>query len=278
MSRKKKKDRPSPETLALPLIGVETHAHLDIEPLVDRLPHYLDMARRAGVARIGNVFLGPRAYLENHRLFDGLDHVFFLLGIHPNDAGEARDRDLEPVRAAFESDPRLKAMGEIGLDHYWDRAPRDAQEHIFRAQLDLARDLDLPVVIHCRDAWEPCLAVLDQEGFAGRPLLWHCFGGDESMAGQLLDRDWHISIPGPVTYRGNDDLRRAAAMVPLDRLCLETDCPYLAPEPWRGKTNHPALMAFTAAGIAEAKGITTEEVWRATADTARAFFRLDAPA
>lgn len=274
MSRHKKKDRPSPETLQLPLVGIDSHAHLDIDPLNESLGNYLQMAKRAGVARIGNVFLGPGAYLKNRHLFDGLDHVFFLAGIHPNDAGEALERDLEPLRAAFESDDRLKAIGEIGLDFYWDRAPKDAQEAFFRAQLGLARDLGLPVVIHCRDAWDACLAVLDDEGFAGRALLWHCFGGDKDQAKALLDRGWHISIPGPVTYRGNDDLREAAAFVPLDRLCLETDCPFLAPEPWRGKTNHPALMAFTCAAIAELRGMAPAELWQACADTAVEFFKL----
>ncbi len=273
---KKKKPRPTPDTLELPLVGIDSHAHLDIDPLVQDLESYLDQARAAGVARMGNVFLGPDAYRSNKGLFADHPGVFFILGQHPNDALKGGDPAglIEDMRACFQADPRIKALGEIGLDHYWDDAPHHVQEDLFRAQLGLARDLDLPVVIHCRDAWDATLLILDQEGFEGRALIWHCFGGGTDMARRILDRGWHISIPGPVTYRKNEPLVEAAASIPLDRLCLETDCPFLAPEPWRGKTNHPALMGFTAVRIAQAKDLTPAELWQACADTAERFFKL----
>ena len=284
MSKKNKKPRPGPETLELPLCGVDSHAHLDMRDseadedgreLPDDLEEVLRAAKNAGVARVGNVFLGPEAYERGRGLFAAHPEVFFILGIHPTDALQYTPERLEKMRAAFLADPRLRAVGEIGLDYYWDDAPPEAQEPALRGQLGLARDLGLPPVIHCRDAEAETLRILDDEGFAGRPLLWHCFGAGPELAEAVLARGWTVSIPGPVTYRKNDELRAAVAMIPLERMLVETDSPYLAPEPWRGKRNHPALAAFTAAAVAEIKGLDTEEVWRATGQNALRFFGLD---
>lgn len=283
MSKKHKKARPGPETLGLPLCGVDSHAHLDMRhsgvddegrELPDDLEEILLAARNAGVARVGNVFLGPEAYERNCELFDDHPEVFFLLGIHPTDALRYSDERLERMRTAFRADPRLCAVGEIGLDYYWDDAPAEAQRPAFRAQLGLARDLGLPPVIHCRDAEDETLRILDEEGFAGKPLLWHCFGLGPDLARALLERGWTLSIPGPVTYRKNDPLREAVAMIPVERMLIETDSPYLAPEPWRGKRNHPALVAFTAAAIAAIKDMDPVELWRITGRNALRFFGL----
>lgn len=284
MSKKKHKVRPEPESLGLPLCGVDSHAHLDMRDsdadeegreLPDDLDEVMQAARRAGVAGVGNVFLGPEAYEQGKALFAERPEVFFILGIHPTNALEYSSERLERMRRAFQADPRLRAVGEIGLDYYWDDAPPAAQEIAFRAQLNLARELDLPPVIHCRDAEAETLRILDDEGFAGRALLWHCFGSGPEMANELLQRGWTLSIPGPVTYRKAEELQAAVAVIPLDRMLIETDSPYLTPEPWRGKRNHPALVAFTAATIAEIKGLTPTEVWRATGDNARRFFGLE---
>lgn len=284
MSRKKKKVRPGPETLELPWGGVDSHAHLDMREsgmdqdgheLPDDLDEILEAARLAGVARVGNVFLGPEAYERGRGLFAHRPEVFFILGIHPTGALDYTPQRLERMREQFLADERLRAVGEIGLDYYWDDAPPEAQETALRAQLGLARDLERPVVIHSRDAEEETLRILDEEGFAGRPLLWHCFGRGPQFAEALLSRGWHLSIPGPVTYRKNEALQQAVAMIPMDRLLVETDSPYLAPEPWRGKRNHPALSAFTAAKVAEIKGLEPGRVWLQAGENARRFFGLD---
>ena len=269
---KKKRPRPEPESLGLPCVGVETHAHLDMEDFDPDREALLDKARAAGVALFGNVFLGPGAYARNKHLFDGRDDVFFLMGVHPNDAAGHSDEDVAAMYAAFRADERLRALGEIGLDYYWDHATPMQQQRCLADQLALAKELDLPVVIHSRDAEDDTVKALVAAGFAGRAVLWHCFGQGPDFARHILDQGWHISIPGPVTYRKNDPLRAAAAVIPLERMVLETDCPYLTPEPWRGKRNHPALMAFTARAVAEAQGTDTETVWRETAETARRFF------
>jgi TatD DNase family protein len=272
---KKKPDRPEPESLELPPVGVDSHAHLDLPDFDADREAILDRARACGVARTGNVFLGPAAYQNNRQLFDNRPEVFFLLGVHPGDAGQWSPEAEAGVRAAFAGDARLKALGEIGLDFYWDDHPRDLQEEVFRAQLRLALELGVPPVIHCRDAFADTLRVLKDEGFAGRKLLWHCFGGDELEARTLLDCGWHLSVPGPVSYAKNDALKRAVTMIPADRLLLETDCPYLTPEPWRGKRNHPALMGFTALALAHARRVPVEEIWAAAGDNARTFFQLE---
>ena len=275
MSKKNKAPRPEPETLGLACVGVDSHAHLDMADFDADREDILDRARACGVAHTGNVFLGPAAYRNNRHLFAARPEIFFLLGIHPGDADHYSLEAVEAMRQAFQSDARLKAVGEIGLDYYWEKHPHELQERAFRAQLALALELRLPPVIHCRDAFEDTLRVLVDSGFSGRKLLWHCFGGNETQAEVLLRHGWHISIPGPVSYAKNDSLRRAVAVIPLECMVLETDCPYLSAEPWRGKRNHPALLGFTAVSVAEAKGLPVEVVWSATGQTARNFFQLE---
>lgn len=268
----KKKERQLPETLGLSPVGADSHAHLDGRDYdVDAV---LARARACGVRTVGNVFLGPAAYRAGRTLFERHKNVFFLLGVHPHDAAKMTEADLADMRAAFLEDPRLRAVGEIGLDYYYDFSPKEDQQRWFRRQLALARELDQRVVIHCRDAEDECLAILDQAGFGGRPLLWHCFGLGPDWARLITQRGWHISVPGTVTYARSEALRQAVKTIPADRLLLETDCPYLSPEPYRGKTNEPALLAFTAREVARLRGEDMAELWERCGNNAREFFGL----
>lgn len=276
MSKKRKTERPDPADLGLPPGGADSHAHLDMEAYDEDRDAVLDRAAAAGVARIGQVFLGPAAYRANAALFADRPEVFFILGIHPHDATTATDEALAEVEAACREDAagrsRIRAIGEAGLDYYYDLSPRDVQRRAFAAQAELARGLDLPLVIHCRDAVYDTLRILMDLGLSRRPVLWHCFGGDADLAREILSHEWSISVPGPVSYRKSDDLRAAVAEIPLDRLLLETDCPFLAAEPWRGKRNEPAFLAFTAQAAARARGMDPAELWLATGRNAAAFF------
>lgn len=278
MSKKKAAPRPVPQSLGLPCTGVETHAHLDMEHFDQDREQVLERARLAGVARIGQVFLGPAAYFKGRSLFTDHDNVFFLLGIHPHDAASCDAAALEAMRNAFAEDGGpagpLRALGEVGLDFYWLHAGEQEQERALRQQLQLALELDLRVVIHSRDAESRTLAILDELGFRERPLLWHCFGQGPELAAQLLERGWHISIPGPVTFPKSDALREAVAMIPLERLVLETDCPYLTPHPYRGKRNEPAYLAFTAEAVARIKGLEVSDLWTRCGETAKVFFGI----
>lgn len=270
-----KKKRPEPESLELPRVGVESHAHLDLDDFDDDREEILARAQASGLSHIINVFLGPDAYEARKGLFDGHPEVSFLLGVHPNNADTLSDDVLSRMREHFKADPRLKGLGEIGLDYYWDRVPHDVQKNAFVQQLHLAKELALPVIIHSRDANDDTVEILEAEGFVGYPVLWHCFGAGMELAETVVENGWHISIPGPVTYKKkSEDLQAAVARIPFDRLLIETDCPYLTPEPWRGKRNHPALVAFTAKRIAEIKGRSVNDIWQIAGDNARTFFGL----
>jgi TatD DNase family protein len=274
----KKKKRPEPASLGLPAGGADAHAHLDLGELAEDLPGVLDRARGAGVSTIVNVYLGPRAYGTNSpALLDkpGIGHV---VGIHPNDVGEVEAAEFDELAELLTSGTPIRALGEIGLDHYWDKAPKDVQERLFRDQLALARERDLPVVIHCRDALESTLAILEADGWRDRPLLWHCFGERADVARRIMAAGWCVSVPGTVTYRKNDELRDAMREIDPARLMIETDCPYLAPEPWRGKRNEPALAVFTAAAVAEATGRDASELWVRCGENVRRFFSLESAA
>lgn len=270
----KRTARQLPETLGLTCVGADSHAHLDNERAVDPLA-LLARARACGVRTVGNVFLGPQAYLTQKDIFAADPDVFFLLAIHPHEAKTMTEADWSAMRQAFLSDPRLRAVGETGLDYYYDFSPPQDQQHWFRRQLELALELDKPVVIHCREAEDDCLAILDAMGFAGRPLLWHCFGLDADWVDALVSRGWHLSVPGTVTYAKNTALRQAVTRIPADRLLLETDCPYLSPEPYRGKVNEPALLGFTAREIARLRGEDLHVLWQRCGDNVRRFFALN---
>lgn len=272
---KKKTPRIDPLSCPLPSGGVDSHAHLDGEEFDADRDAVIERAAAAGVSHIGNVFLDPLAFEERRHLFDAHPGVFFILGIHPCDGQRCTPEALDAVRAARAGEPRLRAVGEIGLDFHWDDCPRELQYEAFAAQLDLARELSLPVVIHCRDAEKECLMMLESRHFQEYPLLWHCFGGGPDLARRILRNGWHISIPGPVSYPANSALREAVALIPDDRLLLETDAPYLSPVPWRGTRNESAYTVFTVRHMAEARNADPERLWLTCSDNARRFFGID---
>ena len=265
---------PEPENMSLPQTGVDSHAHLDSDKLWPDFTAVLQRAGQAGLQRIGQVFLNHAAYLDKIEMMAEHPELFFLLGIHPSDGHLAAPDEWDSLARDFSTDNRLRAVGEIGLDFYWKDCPRELQDGIFRLQLRMARTQDRPVVIHSRDAFTETINILDAEGWLGGPLLWHCFGGNKEQAAEIIKRGWHISIPGAVTYPANSALREAVAEIPIDRLMVETDCPYLSPQQWRGRRNEPALSVFTAQAVAQAKGMDTVELWTLCGHTALRFFGL----
>lgn len=269
-----KKALAQPQFFNLPPVGVETHAHLDFPDFATDLDQILGRAWQASIAWIGNIFLSTNAYKIHKPMLANKPGLFFTLGVHPHEAMTVDTETLADMADLFRQDETLRAMGEIGLDFYWNRSSRDAQTRAFQDQLALARELDLPVVIHSRDAEEETLRILLDLGFGERPLLWHCFGGGPDLARKILAHDWRVSIPGTVTFPKNTDLREAVAMMPLSRMVLETDCPFLTPHPFRGKRNEPAYLAYTAAEVARVRGEDVEQVWTQCAATAREFFSL----
>lgn len=282
MSKKKHSahDAPPPESFALPRTGVESHAHLNGPKFAHDLEEVIARARATGLAYIMQVFLSAKAWNEGYPRFSQHPEFYFLLGIHPTDIYDFEDIDQELasikaiIKADMAGEKRIRALGEIGLDYYWKDVPPEAQIPVFRKQLAMARELSLPVVLHCRDAEEDSFKILEEEGFAGYPLLWHCFGGGPDMARRILDNGWHVSIPGPVTFPANGALREAVAAIPTERMMMETDCPYLSPVPHRGKRNEPAYLAFTIQAMAQAKNMSATELWTRCGRTAIDFFGL----
>ena len=264
--------------LNLPLGGVDSHAHLDDIQYAGDLEQVLARAYAVGVAYVGNVFLSAQAWQQGKaRLASKLANspeIFFQLGIHPNEANLWSKTEEAALTEAVVLDNNIKAIGEIGLDYYWKDQPAMLQQEVFAAQLRLAKKLDLPVSIHCREAEQDTLAILEREGFRDYPLLWHCFGGDSGLAQYILEQGWHISVPGTVSFKKNFALREALSIIPLNRLHLETDCPYLAPEPFRGKRNEPAYVAFTAEVVAQSCSMEVKELWQACGNNAKRLFGL----
>jgi TatD DNase family protein len=247
---------------------IDTHAHLDA---LDDPAAAVERARAAGVTRVltvGTDVAGSRRALE---LSDEHEGVFAILGIHPHEAGDVAPDAVEEVRR-LESHPKAVAVGEIGLDYYRDYAPREAQRRLFDAQLAMAAEIGASVVIHTRAADEDTRAALD--GFSGTVVL-HCFSSPHLLP-TALERGWYVSFAGNATFPKATDLRLAATQVPADRILAETDAPYLAPQPMRGRTNEPAYVAFTVAALAATRGEDPAELEARIDQNAAACFRLPA--
>ncbi len=262
------------EELSLPMCGVDSHAHLDSKQFDADRDAVIERAKACGISHLINIFMSPQEFPTRSAYFAKHPEVFFALGIHPCDAMLCNEENMELMEQYFKTENRLKALGEIGLDFYWDDCPKDVQMEVFVKLLTLARKLDKPVVIHSRDATDATIAVLEKEGFKDYPLLWHCFGGDVQDVKRILYNGWYISVPGPVTYPKNEALREAVRKIPLDKIMLETDAPYLTPQEWRGKRNEPAYTVCTVAAMAKALNMLPHELWQVCGDNARRFFNI----
>jgi TatD DNase family protein len=228
---------------------IDTHAHLDA---FENPAEVLARARAAGVGRVVNVATSVRSARAALDLCEQEEGVYAALGLHPHDAGTVGQDDVAALRELL-SHPGAVAVGETGLDHYRDLAPRDRQADVFRAQRELAAELGLPIVIHTRAADDDTVAALGELP-AGVQVVLHCFSSS-ALLEPALERGWYVSFAGNVTYPKARELRWAAARVPADRLLAETDSPYLAPQPVRGQRNEPAHVLHTLAALAEVRGI-----------------------
>lgn len=247
----------------------DDHCHLDLDPV--RADAEVAAAEAEGVVRLVTVgcdVAQSAAYVDAARRYPG--RVFATAGVHPHDASGGIG-GLE----ALLHEPEVVAVGECGLDFHYDRSPRDVQRDVFAAQIALAHQHDLTLVIHTREAWPETFDLLDAEGVPER-TVFHCFTGGPSDAEGCLERGALLSISGIVTFPSAQDIRDAVAVTPLDRLMVETDSPYLAPVPHRGRPNTPALVPLVGAELARVKGLEVAEVATATTTNARTFYRLDA--
>jgi len=250
----------------------DTHAHLHFPDYADDLDAVLERARAAGVRGMVTIGTDRESNRAVTALAKRLPDVWATVGIHPQDAGEAAEADFGEMERLAGEEPKVVGFGEMGLDFFRDLSPREAQEKVFRRQIDIARRARKPIIVHCRDAHAETLAVLGEERAGETGGVMHCFSGNVEIARRCLDLGFYISLAGPVTYKNARALPEVARFVPGDRLVIETDCPYLPPTPHRGKRNEPAYVALTAACIAELRGADPEALCDAlTANAAKLF-------
>ncbi|MBZ0325610.1 MAG: TatD family hydrolase [Alphaproteobacteria bacterium] len=250
---------------------VDSHCHLDFPDFADDLAAVRDRAAAAGVGRLLTICTHLSRFAPILALAEAHDDIYCTVGVHPHEADEEGIADPAPL-IAHARHPKVVGIGETGLDYYYEHSPRAAQRESFRAHIAAARETGLPLIVHTRDADADTVAILRDESAAGAFAgVLHCFSTDRAVAEAALDLGLYISFSGILTFKKADDLRAIARDVPLDRLLVETDAPFLAPVPFRGKRNEPAFVARTAACLAEIRGMDEAAVARTTTEN---FFRL----
>ncbi len=251
---------------------IDAHCHLPDDDAA--AAELVAEALAAGVERLVTVGTDAASSRRALACAERFGPVVATVGLHPHDAREGTVEIEELVLAALGADPRrIVAVGECGLDYHYDHSPREVQRDVFARQIGLAHEHDLPLVIHTREAWDDTFAILDREG-TPPSTVFHCFTGGPTEATEALDRGAHLSISGIVTFPSAPELRDAVAQAPLDRLMVETDSPYLAPVPHRGRRNRPSLVAVVGEAVAAARSLAPEVVAAATRSTTEAFYRL----
>jgi TatD DNase family protein len=253
---------------------IDTHSHLTDKQFDADLDAVLSRADGIGISAIVDVgenlatSLGCIEHARRH------GNVFASVGIHPHHAEQSKDEEIEDIERLAD-DPTVVAVGETGLDYYRRRASRESQVKSFERFLGIAIEKGLPAVVHCRDAYADAIAILRGAGGRGARGVVHCFSGSMGDAETLLEMGYFISVGGPLTYPANDSLRSIVRHIPLDRILLETDCPYLPPQGRRGKRNEPANVSYVALELARLRGLSGEEVGAVTTANARRLFNLD---
>jgi len=238
----------------------DTHAHVHFKGMADNIENILNNCKEHRVKRfctVGIELEDSRKALEMAKKYE---NIYAVLGVHPHDSADFKYETLSEFEKMLSHEKAI-AVGEIGLDFYRNHSPKETQEQVFNTFLDLAITKELPVVIHNRDATENTIAILNNMVKSrDRNGIIHCFNGDMNMLKWALDNNFYLSFAGPVTYKKSDELRESLKYVPLDRLFIETDCPYLSPMPYRGKENEPAYVIYTAKTVAEIKGVSLKEL------------------
>ncbi|AQT69884.1 putative deoxyribonuclease YcfH [Anaerohalosphaera lusitana] len=253
---------------------IDTHAHLTFPEIETQVEDVLARSREAGVDRWITIGTDPEQIEKTIELARRHDNMWAAVGVHPHHASEVDQPHLDRIRE-LAADPKVVAIGEAGLDYHYELSVRDKQKEVFRAQLQIAADTNLPIVVHTRKAFEDSMEILDE--FAGKlkNVVIHCYSGTPEQTQQVLDRGFYISFTGIVTFKRTDDVREVAKMVPLDRMMIETDTPYISPEPVRKqKPNEPALMIHTAKLLANLHGLPLETFAQKVTATSEKFFNL----
>jgi TatD DNase family protein len=253
---------------------IDTHAHLTFPEFKIDLPAVITRAKEAKLEAIINIALDEEALASSLKIADEYPgYVFNAFGIHPHDASQWNDRIPARTRELAKN-KRIVAIGEMGLDYHYKLSPLEKQQAVFRRSLQLAQELDLPAVIHSREASKDTLSILHEENQGKLKGVLHCFSGEMELARQALEIGLYISFTANITFPKADNIRAAAKEIPLERIMIETDCPFLAPQTFRGKRNEPAYVVKVADKIAEIRGVSVEEIAERTTANAKSFFGL----
>lgn len=253
---------------------IDTHVHLNADQYEGDLQEVIDRALEAKVERMVVIGFDRKTIERTMQLIEQYDFVYGVIGWHPVDAIDCTQQDLEWIEQ-LASHPKIVGIGETGLDYYWDKSPKDVQQELFRKQIQLAQKINLPIVIHNRDATGDVVQILREENAASVGGVMHCFSGSVETARECIAMNFMISLGGPVTFKNARLPKEVATEIALEHLMIETDAPYLAPHPHRGKRNEPAFVPLIAEEIARLKGLTIEEIAQATTANAKNFFGID---
>ncbi|WP_102693393.1 TatD family hydrolase [Rummeliibacillus pycnus] len=254
---------------------IDTHVHLNAEQYEDDLSEVINRALAADVKEMVVVGFDQQTIIRAMELIEEYDFLYAAIGWHPVDAIDCTEEDLQWIEK-LAAHPKVVAIGETGLDYHWDKSPKDVQQELLRKQVQLAKRVNLPIVIHNREATEDCVRILREEHAEEVGGVMHCFSGSVETAKICIKMNFMISLGGPITFKNAKKPKEVATAIPLQYLMIETDAPYLAPHPNRGKRNEPSLVPLVAEEIARLKGLPVEEVARKTTENAHRFFKIKA--
>ncbi|MFC7687612.1 TatD family hydrolase [Ureibacillus sp. GCM10028918] len=253
---------------------IDTHVHLNADQYDEDLQQVIERAIEAKVEKMVVVGFDRKTIERAMKLADDYEFIYAVIGWHPVDAIDCTSEDLEWIEQ-LAAHPKVVGIGETGLDYYWDKSPKEVQQELFRKQIHLAKKLKLPIIIHNREATGDVVKILREENAASIGGVMHCYSGSVETARECIDMNFMISLGGPVTFKNARMPKEVAKEIPLEHLMIETDAPYLAPHPYRGKRNEPSYVPLVAEEIARQKELSVEEVAQATTSNAIKFFNLD---
>ncbi len=252
---------------------IDTHVHLNADHYDEDLDAVIDRARDAGIEKMVVVGFDRKTIERTMKLIDEHSDVYGVIGWHPVDAVDCTDEDLEWIEELSKHE-KIVGIGETGLDYHWDKSPKDIQQKVFRKQIALAKRVNLPIIIHNRESTEDCVEILKEENAGEIGGIMHAFSADENVADEVIGMNFYISLGGPVTFKNAQLPKDIAVHVPLEKLLVETDAPFLTPHPYRGKRNEPSYVKLVAEKIAELRDMPYEAFAKATTENAERLFNF----
>lgn len=253
---------------------IDTHAHIDFDNYKDDFDGMLERAKENGVEKIIIPAVEPLTFERIVKITEKYDNIYGAVGIHPSEAKTYTD-DLYPRMLEIAKRKKIVAIGEIGLDYYWDKSFNDLQKEVFRKQIELGKEVNKPIIVHDREAHLDTIEILKETNAKEVGVIMHCFSGSPEFAIQCAKEGFYIALGGVITFKNAKKMKEVAKVIPLENLLLETDSPFLTPEPYRGRENQPACVKYVAEAIAELRGITFEELSDATTANALKVFKLE---